>query len=194
MHVGQYFQMHGGTIDISNQVLGDGIQVEMKTTTVSATDLTEIPDTTKELNGMCFLDSGIVNINLAGDTISAIKCDSTLYCGGGTYNITVTGMGAKGVNVNHNAYIRQTYSTPSFTITASGDYLEVNGDKKRSTCFKVDGYMYFYAGTIANSHTGDKSRGIKVGADYYYNPTYATVTPDNDVTATAIRVTNDTHE
>lgn len=176
MHIGQYFHMRGGQITISPDVQKDGIQVDKDS------------DTTKINNGMMFLDSGIVNINLKSDDVSGIKCDSTFTCNGGNYTITMSGKAAKGIDVTRNAHIFATTSTPEFNLTASGGYLTVLGKKKKSACFKVDGNLYFHAGKITTQATGDKARGLKVNGDYYYVPAKTTLTPNSPNVDGAIRV------
>lgn len=176
MHIGQYFHMRGGQITISPDVQKDGIQVDKDS------------DTTKINNGMVFLDSGIVNINLRSDDVSGIKCDSTFTCNGGNYTITMSGKAAKGIDAARNAHIFATTSTPEFNLTASGGYLTVLGEKKKSACFKVDGNLYFHAGKITTQATGDKARGLKVNGDYYYVPAKTTLTPNSPNVDGAIRV------
>ncbi len=176
MHIGQYFHMQGGQITISPDVQKDGIQVDKDS------------DTTKINNGMVFLDSGIVNINLRSDDVSGIKCDSTFTCNGGNYTITMSGKAAKGIDAARNAHIFATTSTPEFNLTASGGYLTVLGEKKKSACFKVDGNLYFHAGKITTQATGDKARGLKVNGDYYYVPAKTTLTPNSPNVDGAIRV------
>ena len=176
MHIGQYFQMRGGTIDITAGVKGDGIQVEK--------DL----DPTKELNGQVLLDSGVVNITLASDDVSGIKSEDSLKCNGGQYTINMSGKFAKGINVATTARIRALYSSPKFNITCSGGYLTIAGDKKKSTCFKVDGNMYFHSGNITTAATGDKARGLKIGGDYYYVPVKSVLSPNTPDVGGAMRV------
>ncbi len=176
MHIGQYFHMRGGQITISPDVQKDGIQVDKDS------------DTTKINNGMVFLDSGIVNINLKSDDVSGIKCDSTFTCNGGNYTITMSGKAAKGIDAARNAHIFATTSTPEFNLTASGGYLTVLGEKKKSACFKVDGNLYFHDGKITTQATGDKARGLKVNGDYYYVPAKTTLTPNSPNVDGAIRV------
>lgn len=179
MHIGQYFQMRGGSIDIASAVKGDGIQVEADT------------DPTKELNGQILLDSGQVNITLASDDVSGIKCDDSLKCNGGQYTINMSGKFAKGVNVTTSARLKALYGTPKFDITCSGGYLTVAGDKKKSTCFKIDGNMLFHAGNITTAATGDKARGLKIGGDYYYNPKTAVLSPNTPDVGGAMRILTD---
>ena len=176
MHISQYFQMRGGQITISPNVKGDGIQVDKNS------------DSTKQNNGMVFLDSGIVNINLTSDDVSGIKCDSTFTCNGGQYTIVMSGKATKGIDVSHDAHIFAIKSTPMFDLTASGGYLTVAGDKKKSSCFKVDGNLYFHAGTIKTQATGDKARGVKINGDYYYVPSKATLIPNSPNVDGAMRV------
>lgn len=176
MHISQYFQMRGGQITISPNVKGDGIQVDKNS------------DNTKENNGMVFLDSGIVNINLLSDDVSGIKCDSTFTCNGGQYTIVMSGKATKGIDVAHDAHIFAIKSTPMFDLTASGGYLTVAGDKKKSSCFKVDGNLYFHAGTIKTQASGDKARGVKINGDYYYVPSKATLIPNSPNVDGAMRV------
>ena len=176
MHIDQYFQMRGGQLTISAAVKGDGIQVDK--------DI----DPAKEFNGMVMLDSGTVNINLPSDDVSGIKCDSTFTCHGGQYTINMSGKAAKGINVTRDAQIFATNSTPEFNITTSGGYLTINGDKKKSSCFKIDGNLYFHAGKITTNATGDKSRGLKVDGDYYYVPAKATLIPNTPNVGGAMRV------
>jgi len=155
MHISQYFKMNGGSINISGAI-ADGIQVD---TTSNKTD---------EFNGQMFLNAGNVSISLNGDGAAGLKCDSLFTCTGGTYNITMNGKNSDGVTTNV-ANINDATSSPIFTIHQNGGYLVVDGDKKKSSCFKTDANMYFHAGTInAYPDANAKAKGIKVGGNYYY--------------------------
>lgn len=170
MHIGQYFEMRGGNVVIQNGVKGDGIQIEKNS------------DPAKENNGMIKLDSGIVNINLASDDVSGIKCDSTFTCNGGQITVLVSGNFAKGINVPYNAIITESVCKTNITATSTGGYMTISGDKKKSTAFKVDGNFYFHAGTIkATANEDKKGRSLKIGGDYYYVPGKINITTDPDM-------------
>ena len=137
---------------------------------------------------MLLIDSGTVNINLASDDVSGIKCDSTMTFNGGTYTINMSGKFAKGINAPYDAHIFALHGTPKFDITTSGGYLVIDGDKKKSSCFKVDNNIYFHAGNITTHATGDKSRGLKIGNDYYYVPGKAVLSPNTPDVGGAMRI------
>ncbi|MBQ8098652.1 MAG: carbohydrate-binding domain-containing protein [Bacteroidaceae bacterium] len=168
MHVSQYFEMNGGNVVIKG-AKGDGIQA----------DITN--DLTDENNGQMFLNGGSVNITLTGDNAGGIKVDDQLTVTGGTFVINMSGNNSDGVTCN-TARITADSSAPTFTITHSGGTLVVGADKKRSSCFKTTDNMYFLAGTITANVTAassEKTKGIKVGNNYYYTSTAKTnVTPD----------------
>ncbi|MDD4760404.1 MAG: hypothetical protein PHU66_06285, partial [Bacteroidaceae bacterium] len=78
------------------------------------------------------------------------------------------------------ADISSATSSPLFTIYANGGYLTVDGDKKKSSCFKTATNMYFHDGTInAYPNINLKAKGIKVDGNYYYTSKAKTnVVPD----------------
>lgn len=158
MHVGQYFLMNGGTINIgdstsSDVVAGDGLQVEANLEG-------------EELDGQMFLNGGVINIYNTTYRGSGIKADSTLWVTGGEYNITTTGLAGRCVEV-YDADISDTNSMPVFTLYAEGGTTVVDGDTKKSACFKTDGDLYIHAGIIYAYPTGEDANGVKVGGDYY---------------------------
>lgn len=166
MHISQYFKMNGGVVNISGAA-GDGIQVDTTS------------DKTDEFNGQMFLNGGTVSITLNGDGAGGLKCDSLFTCTGGTYNITMNGKNSDGVTT-YAADISSATSSPLFTIYANGGYLTVDGDKKKSSCFKTATNMYFHDGTInAYPNINLKAKGIKVDGNYYYTSKAKTnVVPD----------------
>lgn len=155
MHIGQYFHQRGGTVNIRNGVLADGIQVDTTN------------DRTDELNGQILIDSGYVSISLNSDDCDGLKCDSALTITGGNITIATTGKGSKCINVGTDALINAATMTPAIVLTASGDRLSVNGDNKRSMCLKANGDLCFYAGSLTATNTGDKGRSVKVNGNYY---------------------------
>lgn len=157
MHIGQYFETLGGTINVKN-VKGDAIQVEYTTTP------------TDTLNGQMLLNAGTINITSAAVDCDGLKADSIMKVTGGTYNINMSGNGSKGVKVQ-SADITNTTSTPVFTIYNSGTtYTNPTGANVKAMCFKTDADLYIHAGTINVFPTGVKAKGIKVDGNYYYTP------------------------
>lgn len=81
MHVGQYLDMKGGTINMSN-IGDDGLQVEI-------TD-----DATDAQNGQALISGGSIHITVGGTAAKGLRADSLITISGGTLNITTTGGGA----------------------------------------------------------------------------------------------------
>lgn len=77
IHVKEYFQMAGGTLNITSQ--GDGVDVEVKK---SSTD---------EQNGQIVISGGTLNVSTSGDATKGLKCDADMVVSGGTINATTTG-------------------------------------------------------------------------------------------------------
>ena len=71
MHIGQYFLMEGGTLNIGGQG-GEGIQVE--TLTIVTEDNDTIPNPEKEDNGLMFIRGGQLNVTASALGSKAIKC------------------------------------------------------------------------------------------------------------------------
>lgn len=159
MHVGQYFLMNGGKINISG-ASGDGIQVEATTNQLDS------------LNGQMHIKGGDIDITLDGDDMDGLKTDALLSVLGGTINVTMNGNGAKAINA-YCADVTDSISSPVFNLTVNGDMLTVveNGisNNKRPICFKTEEDMYFHFGTI-NAFTRNTSdaKGMKIGNNYYY--------------------------
>ncbi len=166
LHVSQYFEMNGGNINIRNTA-GDGIQ----------SDITN--DNTDEKNGQLILNAGNIVMTLSGEGAAGLKCDSLFTCTGGTYTITMNGKNSDGADV-YAALINDKTSSPDFTITQNGGYVNDNtGGKKKSSCFKTESDMRFLAGTMNVYANGEKAKGVKVGGNYYYTEkARLNVTPD----------------
>ena len=75
-HVNQYFQMQGGTLNIT--AVGDGIDVGAK-------------KSDKENNGNLMLEGGNLTIVTSGDATRALKCDNDLIVSGGTIDVKTLG-------------------------------------------------------------------------------------------------------
>ena len=156
MHIKQYFQMNGGTVNISGMG-GDGIQAEAKN------------DPTEELNGQVLIKGGTINIDVASDDTKGIKSDDLITVSGGTFVINAKGAGSKGISAGTNMIINQDDATTNMTISATGGVYEdpETDDTSRCMGIKVTGDLTISAGTVTVTNTGSKSRGIKVDGTYY---------------------------
>ncbi len=172
IHAGQYFQMNGGTVNISGMG-GDGIQAEI-------TD-----DTTDELNGQVIIQDGNINIDVASDDTKGIKSDSLITVTGGTFVINASGAGSKGISSGTNMIINEDNATTTMTITATGGVYEDPETDDTSKCMgiRVVNNLTISAGTITVTNTGTKSKGIKVGGIYYAKG--GTVKANIDASATS---------
>ena len=162
MHVGQYFQMNGGTVRLYGQG-GDGLQVEQVTLDDDIT-----PDATKEDNGMMFIRDGSLDITAANDDTKAIKVPCDLTVNGGTFTLMASGDGSRGIQVAGNMLVDQAYSTTTMQIRATGTTYEDEETEDESRCMgiKVKGNLTVNAGTIRVANTGKYSYGIKVDGVY----------------------------
>lgn len=158
MHVGQYFLMNGGTVNISG-AQGDGIQVEYTTNKADT------------LNGQMHIKAGTINIALDGNDMDGLKADSILSIIGGNITITMNGDGGKGINCQ-SADVTNTNGETTLTLAVNGKMLTVieNGmpNNKRPICFKTEEDMYFHFGTINCNTKDSEAKGLRVGNNYYY--------------------------
>ena len=167
VHAGQYYQQNGGTITITSDTHGDGIQAEVATLD---DDVTPSPD--KEYNGRMFINGGTLNIEAAHEDRKGIKCDSLITITGGTIKIAASGNGSRGIQTSSNMIIGTSggdTTSPTITISATGGLCtaeEDSDDPHRCMGIKVDGNLTVYSGTTVVTNTGSKSRGIKVGGTY----------------------------
>lgn len=151
IHAGQYFQMNGGTVSISN-VKGDGIQAEV---TKNAAD---------EQNGQMIIVGGVLSINLSGSDVSALKCDSLMTISGGDISITTTGDDVKAIKSKTDI----TITDGTFDITQSGSYIVTETttddatvyDPSYTTAIKAGGTLTIAGGTFTINNTADGGRGI----------------------------------
>ncbi len=156
IHAEQYFQMNGGTLNISGTG-GDGIQAEMTN------------DATDEYNGYLFIKGGTINMTVAADDVKGIKSDKQMSITGGTINIDVTGAGSKGIKTDDTLIVKEEDGAISITINATGSRYTDPVTKESSRCMgiNVGTDLYVYSGTISVSATGSGSKSIKVANTYY---------------------------
>lgn len=167
MHVGQYYQQNGGTVNITSTTQADGIQVEVLTLDDDVT-----PDPDEENNGRVIIKGGNINIEMAHEDCKGIKCDSLVTISGGTFVITASGNGSRGIQTAGNMVIGEEDNTTSITVAATGALCtneDHEDDPHRCMGIKVDGNLTINAGTVTVRNTGSKSRGIKVGGTYTKN-------------------------
>ena len=171
IHAGQYFQMNGGTLNLSGMG-DDGIQVEV---TKDKSDLR---------NGQIFIHGGTINIDIESDDGKGIQSDSLIVITGGTFVIYARGAGSKGISSGTDMIINPIESTINMTITASGGVYEDPETDDTSKCMgiKVTKDLAITGGNITISNYGKKSKGIKVHGTYYASG--GTVTANVDAAAT----------
>lgn len=161
LHVGQYFLMSGGTINVDGKTMADGLQVE-------ATN-----DPADDLNGQIIIKGGTINMTIAHEDCKGIKNggseDAKVACGnvsitGGNITINAQGNGSRGIQTEANMLIANTDAATNITITAAGGLCtqdECADDPHRCMGIKVDQKLTITGGTTTVYNTGKKSRGIK---------------------------------
>lgn len=178
IHVGQYFQMNGGTLNINSGTVNDGIQVEYKTD--DNDNIVADADNT----GSVVIKGGTLNITMAGSEDSkGIKAEGNIAISGGTFTIYANANGSRGIQTDSNMTIGQDDATTRMTIYAAGGKCTVaadSDDPHKCMGIKVDGNLSINAGTVTVYNTGSKSKGIKVGGIYTYNGGTVTATIDNN--------------
>ena len=162
MHVGQYFLMSGGSLNLTGQG-GDGLQVEVVTL---SDDITPDPD--KADNGQMYIKGGTITIEAAADDVKGIKVPGNLTVSGGTFQLLASGNGSKGISVAGNMLVNEDDNTTLMRIRATGGMYEDPETEEESRCMgiKVTGNLTVNAGTIQVSNTGSGSRGIKIDGTY----------------------------
>ena len=167
IHVGQYFQMNGGELNITNTTANDGIQVDYKTDD----DGNIIED--EENTGQVIVKGGTLNITMAANQDSkGIKTEGDIVISGGTFNINANSNGSRGMQTDGNMVISEEDNATKILIYATGTKCTVaedKGDPHNCMGMKIDGNLTVNAGTISVYNTGSKSKGIKVGGKYTKN-------------------------
>ena len=168
MHIGQYFLMEGGTLNLSGQG-GEGIQVE--TMTIVTEDNDTIPNPEKEDNGLMFIRGGQLNITAGAPTSKAIKAPTDLTISGGTFEIAASGPGSKGISVSGNMLVNQDDNTTVITVRATGgSYEDESGDDSYCYGLKIKGNLTVTAGRLQVSNRGYGSKGGKVNGTCIKSP------------------------
>lgn len=171
LHVGQYFEMRGGTLKVDANTKGDGVQV----------DATDNP--LDEFNGQVFIKGGTIDMTIASQDCKGIKTGSDVQgqsggditITGGTITIKASGNGSRGIQSDANMLIASSDAATVINITASGapcTLPECAADPHRCMGIKVENKLTVTGGTTTVTNTGSKSRGIKVGS---YSKTGGTV-------------------
>ena len=168
MHIGQYFLMEGGTLDLSGQG-GEGIQVE--TMTIITEDNDTIPNPEKEDNGLMFIRGGQLNVTASAPGSKAIKAPTDLTISGGTFEIAASGPGSKGFSVSGNMLVNQDDNTTFITVRATGGlYEDENEDEVYCYGLKIKGNLTVTAGRLQVSNKNYGSKGGKVNGTCIKSP------------------------
>ena len=171
IHAGQYFQMNGGTVNVSNMG-GDGIQAELTS------------DTADEMNGEVIIKGGSITMTVATVDTKGIKSDKNITISGGTFNITASANGSKGISAGASMFINQDDNPTNITINATGSKYTDPVTKESSRCMgiKVSENLTISAGKVTVKKTYSSAKGIKVDGTYYAKGG----TVDAEVDATAV--------
>lgn len=167
IHVGQYFQMNGGELNITSTTANDGIQVDYKTDD----DDNIIED--EENTGEVLIKGGTLNITLdANQDSKGIKAEGDIIISGGTFNIYANSNGSRGMQTDKNMVIGEEDNATNILIYAAGAQCTVTEDRQdphKCMGMKIDGNLTVNAGEITVYNTGSKAKGIKVGKEYTLN-------------------------
>lgn len=157
LHVGQYYQQNGGTVNVTAATLGDGIQVDCTN------------DDTDEQNGEVIIKGGTISLVIANEDCKGIKAEGNITISGGTLDIQATGNGSRGIQTDASMIIDDSDGDTSITIAAAGGLCtspEDADDPHRCMGMKIDGNLTVMGGTTIVTNTGSKSRGIKIDGTY----------------------------
>ena len=167
IHVGQYFQMNGGELNITSTTANDGIQVEFKTDD----DGNRVED--EDNTGQVLIKGGTLNITMAAnDDAKGIKTEGDIVISGGTFNINANSNGSRGMQADGNMVVGEEDGSTNILIYATGTKCTVpedSADPHNCMGIKLDGNLTVNAGTITVYNTGKKSKGIKIGGTYTNN-------------------------
>ena len=125
----QYFLMESGAINISGTA-DDGIQCDLDGTTATG----ETAGHEDEDSGNLYISGGTVNVNVSGIAAKGIKCEGDMFISGGTIDVTTTG---------------------------KGEWDSENLETKAACGLSADGNMTISGGTLTMTSTGSGGKGIK---------------------------------
>lgn len=168
MHVEQYFQMDGGTVNIAG-TQGDCIDVSVT------------KDATDEFNGQAFVNGGSLSLSVTADDVKGLKTENNLTVSGGTIYALVSGLGTKGFSVGTDLLINQASGqTTSISMDVTGTTYMPGDAVLESKCrgIKVKGNYTFDGGNISMNVTGKKAKGISCDGTYTYKSGTTNVIPE----------------
>ena len=179
IHVGQYFEMNGGTLTIDKNTVNDGIQVEYET------DDNDKVVVDEDNTGGIIVKGGTIDITLANaEDAKGMKADGDIAISGGTFNIKAQSNGSRGIQTDGNITISEADNATTMTIEATGGKCTVaadSDDPHKCWGMKIDGDMTVNAGTITVTKNGSTTKkGIKVGGTYKKNGGTVSATIDNE--------------
>ena len=154
IHCSEYFQMNGGTLNISGYG-SDGLQMEMEADS-------EEPD-----NGIFTMNGGTIKVTHTAAGSKAVRADSTeavMNINGGTIEIDLAASAsdAKGLVCDGNINISESQAATAITINVAGNgYVDDADEKIRTTGMKSDATITIDGGTIDIYATGRYSRGMR---------------------------------
>lgn len=169
LHVGQYFKMDGGVVNVKD-VKGDCVDVSK---TKNADD---------EQNGWAFINGGTLNMAVTAEDVKGLKCDSSMTIKGGTILAKVSGNGGKGISVGSNLIVEQAAgATTNIQMDVTGTtYKDTTDPTNTSKCrgIKVKGNYTLRGGNIYMNVTGKKAKGISIDGTYTYEGGTTNVVPE----------------
>lgn len=159
IHVGQYFQMNGGTINIDKNTENDGIQVEYKTDdSDNVIPLSQDADNT----GNIIIKGGTLNITMGGDEdTKGLKAEGDVIVSGGTFNINAQSNGSRGIQASGDMTISEDDNPTIMTINATGEKCTKDvhkTDPHKCWGIKIDGTLTVYGGNITVYKNGTTSK------------------------------------
>lgn len=188
IHVGEFFQMNGGTVTISGTAK-DGLQVE--------TD----DESDEELNGQLIINDGTLTVRVENEDVKAIRLDAAetntaivpeMSILGGTVTVVVasTADGSRGIASDGNITIGNgKANAPVVDVTVSaGVFTDPDTDEdNRATGIKADNTLLIAGGVTTVAANGTKSRGVRAAT---LRATAGTLTVTRNSSSQGIKLDN----